>query len=66
MVLWVLGRVVTQVSHLCKSEIISIITSPTKLISFPNSSITSQYLIYLQRKKHALGTWVTEPGQVAT
>ena len=44
----------------CNFQIIAIITSATKLMSCPNSSVTSQYLTYLQRKKGAPGTRVTE------
>ena len=40
----------------CKSEIIPIITSATKLMYCLNSSVTSQYLTWLQRKKGAAGT----------
>ena len=39
----------------CNFQIIAIITSATKLMSCPNSSITSQYLTYLQRKKRRFG-----------
>ena len=46
----------TSFPHRCKSEIIAIITSATKLTFYPNSSVTSQYLTYLQRKKGAPGT----------
>ena len=41
----------------CKSEIITIITNARKLMSCPNSSITSQYLTELWRKNGAPGTW---------
>ena len=41
----------------CKSQITSIITSATKIMSCPNYSITSQYLTYLRRKKGTPGTW---------
>ena len=39
----------------CNFQIIAIITSATKLMSCPNSSVTSQYLTYLHRKKGAQG-----------
>ena len=39
----------------CKSEIIPIITSATKLMYCLNSSATSQYLTWLQRKKRRCG-----------
>ena len=51
------GQVATWVSHLDVSlKFIFVITSATKLMSHPNSSITSQYLTWLQTKKGHPGT----------
>ena len=51
------GQVATWVSHLdvsLKSFLLSLVQ--TKLMSHPNSSITSQYLTWLQTKKGHPGT----------
>ena len=50
----------------CKSQIILIISSATKLMSCPNFSIASRYWTYLQRKNGALNTWAMEHGPVTT
>ena len=51
------GQVATWVSHLDVSlKSFLFITSATKLMSHPNSSITSQYLTWLQTKKGHPGT----------
>ena len=40
-----------------RSENNTMITSATQLMSFPNSSIKSKHLTYLQMEKGAPGTW---------
>ena len=59
-----IGRV-TNFQLRCKSQITSLITSATKLISHQNFSTKYQYLAYLQTKKCAPTTWAMEPGQAA-
>ena len=56
---------VTNFQLRCKSQITSLITSATKLISHQNFSAKSQYLAYLQTKKCAPTTSAMEPGQAA-